>query len=734
MSGERILLVEDEGIVAKDMELRLRALNYVVCGWVTSGEEALASVHERRPDLVLMDIHLSGPMDGIQAAHAIWAVMNIPVVFLTAYADEETVSRAKATHPFGFIVKPFEERDLRATLELAFYKHKMERLLRDREQWLSTTLSSIADGIITTGDTGRITYLNPVAEALTGWFSQEAVGRRMEEVFTVEGEAGIESAAVPSELDQSCASPEPVTRRGILRSQTGASVPVEFRAAPIRTDGDGSAGEVVVVRDVSERREAEARLTSLLHDLQRSNADLSDQKGFLAALFDANPSAIMVVDEHFRVQMANGALQRAFGTPGGKRDAPALPGDLLHCPYSRRESGDCGAREECQVCQLRLPILGALAGQEVSRRRAELVLLDRGKPRAMVFLVSAAPFEFKGTKMALVVLEDVTELSSLRSILKAEQDFAGIVGRDPRMLELYETIRELAPTGTSVLIQGESGTGKELVARALHSEGYRAGGPFVAVNCGALPDGLIESELFGHQKGSFTGAVRDKKGRFELADGGTVFLDEVGDLGHSVQVKLLRVLETRSFERVGGERAITADVRVVSATHKDLMAEVRAGRFREDLYYRLCVVPLHLPPLRDRVNDIPLLAGHLLAKQCALSGRPRADVSPEALGILMDWPWPGNVRELQNALEYALIKCKEGPIRPEHLPPSVCKGRPRVTAAKSAPGRKRKWLTRAAVDKALSLAGGNKLKAIKILGVSRATLYRFLEKEGRAAN
>jgi PAS domain S-box-containing protein len=323
---------------------------------------------------------------------------------------------------------------------------------------------------------------------------------------------------------------------------------------------------------------------------------------------------------------------------------------------------------------------------------------------------------------------DITELTHLRRRLKTEQCFAGIIGRDPKMLELFDTIREVTEVHVPVLIQGESGTGKELVAAAIHDEGPLVDKPFVPVNCGALPEGVLESELFGHVKGAFTGAVNDRKGRFELADGGTIFLDEIGEIPGSTQVKLLRVLQEGVFQRVGGEEDIKVDVRVISATNKNLAKEVSSGRFREDLYYRLCVVPVYLPPLRERRNDIPILAEHLLKK--AVTGTTHDDItlSSEALDILMDYDWPGNVRELENAIQHALVKCRDNVLLPEHLPSNILK----ITmlaqlSPKKARKRRKHKLDVKSVWKTLAETGGNKIEAADKLGVSRATLYRFLE-------
>jgi PAS domain S-box-containing protein len=321
----------------------------------------------------------------------------------------------------------------------------------------------------------------------------------------------------------------------------------------------------------------------------------------------------------------------------------------------------------------------------------------------------------------LASFRDLTDLFRLELEAGKRTRFANIIGHDDQMLQIFRQIQDLAEYSFPVHISGETGTGKELVANAIHNESNRAGAPFVPINCGALPEGLIESELFGHVKGAFTGAIRDKKGRFELADGGTVFLDEVAELSKLMQVKLLRFLQEGTFEKVGGEETRTVNVRVISATNRDLKKEVARHRFREDLFYRLNVIPIHVPPLRERKNDIPLLIDHFLSEAVERYGHPLHRISKAALALMLDYPWPGNIRELQNALQFSIVRCTDGDIQPENLPLELRQFKTPVCH----PGASYK-LSMDAVQAALKSCGGNKAKAAKQLGVGRATLYRFL--------
>jgi two-component system, NtrC family, response regulator HydG len=325
-------------------------------------------------------------------------------------------------------------------------------------------------------------------------------------------------------------------------------------------------------------------------------------------------------------------------------------------------------------------------------------------------------------------------LESENEYLRAESDgrYGELVGSAPCMQAVFRVIEKGAPTHSSVLISGESGTGKELVAHAIHKLSRRPNGPFIKVNCGALTETLLESELFGHEKGSFTGAVRRKLGRFELADGGTLLLDEIGDISPALQLKLLRVLQEREFERVGGESTVHIDVRVISATNRNLPQEVAAGRFREDLYYRLHIVPLQIPPLRDRREDIPLLTQHFIAK-LAPRANPRVNgIEDSALGRLMSYPWPGNVRELENAIEQALVFSEGTRITVGALPEFLRgeeSGKPlELPKGEMSLPDVLEDLERQLILRAFQKANGVKTETARLLGIKTSALYYKLEK------
>jgi two-component system NtrC family response regulator len=383
--------------------------------------------------------------------------------------------------------------------------------------------------------------------------------------------------------------------------------------------------------------------------------------------------------------------------------------------------------------------------KELSPDTEAVVLTGKSSLDTAVAALRHGAFDYLTKPCKLAALEallrrvaDKRELTNkYRAVQQRLQRLEGgsnLIGESPVMLRVQQLISRVAPTNSTVLVRGETGTGKELVARALHDQSARAGGPLVAINCGALPENLIESELFGHRKGAFTGADEHRTGLFEVADGGTLFLDEIGELPKALQVRLLRFLESGEVRRVGENESFTCDVRVVCATHRPLEEMVETEQFREDLWFRVNTFEIVLPPLRERPEDIPLLAQHL-----ALRFQPHAhadDVlfTPEALSLMSEYSWPGNVRELANAIEHAMILCDEGPIRPEHLPAHLASRRLARPTLRAVGGRQSlREMEMQAIYEALQRHDGSKPKAADELGISLKTLYNKINQATTSA-
>jgi DNA-binding NtrC family response regulator len=332
-------------------------------------------------------------------------------------------------------------------------------------------------------------------------------------------------------------------------------------------------------------------------------------------------------------------------------------------------------------------------------------------------------------KRALSQRELVMQHRALLEELEKKSQFASIIGRSAPMKKIFEVVKQVAPTKASVLITGESGVGKEMIADALHYNSPRRDKPLIKVHCAALTETLLESELFGHEKGAFTGAISRKRGRFELANLGTIFLDEIGEISQNVQLKLLRVLQQKTFERVGGEETLEVDVRVLAATNRELKAEISRGAFREDLYYRLNVVNIFIPPLRERRDDIHLLAAAFLKEISAENSKQIDGIDPKARSALYNYSWPGNVRELRNSVESAVVLCKGSVITPEDLPPTIVSGTDE-SQIKLDVGLSLAESEKEIIRSTLNQLSGNKTKTAEVLGIGRRTLHRKIQEYG----
>ncbi len=561
-SSPRVLVVEDEAIVALDIRSQLEQLGYVVVGTAATAGQACRLADELQPDLVMMDIHLQGEADGIDAAAEIRRRRPVPVVFLTAYADSDTVARAKGVEPYGYLVKPFNESDLRTTIEIALHKDRTDRAVRQSRDDLLTILDVQRQGTLLVNEQEQVTFLSRAAQEMLNVETENARGRHW--------------------------------------------------------------------RDVLRLSPAEAR-----------------------------------------------QVAAELGRAGGRRR--------------------------------KVPV--ALGDANDARLHVEIEVQDdpRDADRKILFLY------------------DMSDVHRLRRKLEESASFEGIVGKSDSIRQVVRLIEDLGRVDSTVLIEGESGTGKELVAQAIHQRSGRREEQFLPLNCAGLSEELAASQLFGHAKGAFTGAVEARPGLFEAVGGGTLFLDEIGELPPRVQSTLLRVLEEKAVMRLGETKSRPVNPRIIVASNLDLATEAAEGRFRADLLYRIRVARVCLPPLRKRREDIPLLVATFLAEHRAVTGKDIREVSDAAMSALITYDWPGNVRELKNVLEFAVIRAAETTLQFDELPEEVTapKQPPLDDASTELLGDKK-----ARILAALERAGGNRKAAAKILGIGRATLYRHLANLG----
>ncbi len=439
------------------------------------------------------------------------------------------------------------------------------------------------------------------------------------------------------------------------------------------------------------------------------SSDVASQREM--AILDSVNEGVFTVDPDWRISAFNHAAERITGVT---RDQAV--------------GSRCCDVFRASVCEANCPLRRTMeSGTPVLNATAHIINADGD--RVPIRIGTSLLREGDGSIIGGVeTFQDLTQVEQLQKELEHRYTFEDIVGRSPAMTRLFEILPQVADSSSTVLIEGPSGTGKELFARAIHNLSPRKDGPFVPVNCAALPDTLLESELFGHKAGAFTDAKRDKPGRFALAQGGTIFLDEIGDVSPAMQVRLLRVLQERVVEPLGGVEPVPVDVRVIAATNRDLGKLLQAGDFREDLYYRVRVVHLELPGLAERREDIPLLIDHLIVKFNRLQGKHIAGVSDEVLARLMEHDYPGNVRELENIIEQAFVLCRGGLIELNHLPPEL---RPSSTAGPTA-GQPMSLdaIEKLFITEALQRRRGSRKLAARDLGINVSTLYRKIKTLG----
>ncbi|HSR37142.1 MAG TPA: sigma 54-interacting transcriptional regulator, partial [Desulfurivibrionaceae bacterium] len=474
-----------------------------------------------------------------------------------------------------------------------------------------------------------------------------------------------------------------------IKGKDGHTIPISISVAPL-TDPEGD-----VIGGVETFRDLTAVMTKDL-------------------VLESIADGVFTVDRNWRITSFNRAAETITGWK--REDAIGKScADVFH-------SSICG--ENCAIAQ------SLYSGKPVANRS---IFIRDVAGKEVPISISAAPLlDHEGNVIGGVeTFRDLSLVTELRRQLSKRYTFGEIISKSPKMQNLFRILPEIAGSPSNVLVLGESGTGKELVARAIHGASPRSDGPFVAVNCGALPETLLESELFGYKAGAFTDAKQDRAGRFAAAEGGTLFLDEIGDIPAALQVKLLRVLQEKVYEPLGSNKPVKADVRIIAATNRDLQTHVKEGFFREDLFYRLNVVRIQLPPLRERKEDIPMLADHFTKQFSAEQGKNILGVSEQTMAILMRYDFPGNIRELENIIEYAFILCHGGLILPEHLPdPFAPTGKGAAETETLVLGKPQtlEEIERQAIHQALERNQWKRLATCRELGISKDTLRRKIER------
>lgn len=576
---KKILIVEDESLVGHHLKLILTAAGYKVTGISESVNEAMASIDEQKPDLVLLDIHLKGVLNGIDLARKL-TERNMAFVYLTANFQGTLLEEAKSTMPFGFIVKPFREDDLLTTLDVAFYRHQNSlESRRQQEMELNQKLKEIRNH-----DGGITQKLQQVADNLQ------------------------------------------------------MHVPFDYLNFIIRKAGNATATSIGFLRIGFNEYQ-------VLGEQEFMNVTGTD-RGRLKNIYESLPivsKAKCFNDEEFDNLCNQNPLSKIIADTYDFESSlffPALPGnsELVRYEFYNRKGNTYSQQHIALLSRLLNPLSSVLEADQ----RDNII----NSPSNLFPANSPSPAQSK----------------------EKARNFDGIVGQSRPMLTVLDHIATISPLDTSVLILGESGTGKERVAKSIHALSGRVNKPLVVVNCASLPANLIESELFGHEKGAYTGALEKRIGKFEMANGGTIFLDEIGELPIDLQVKLLRVLQEQEIERLGGKGPIKIDVRIIAATNRDLEKEMEEGRFRLDLYYRLFVFPILIPSLKERIDDIPALANHFISYYSKKYKKSINGISPEVLAQMLDYPWPGNVRELEHFIERSILLSKGTVIEEVALP------------------------------------------------------------------
>ena len=568
---------------------------------------------------------------------------------------------------------------------------KAERALRSLKERQQTILGDIEEGYIEVDLNGTTVFCNDSFSRITGYTVKELIGLNFREYMT-ESMAKAVFAAYNKVYNSG------VPNRGFhyeITTKNGVKRIIENSISLTRDSKGHRIGFRSVVRDITDRKQTEKEL-----EMHRSR---------LQAIFGSVKDAIITVDAKMVVVEANKAVENICGLAPQKITGRVFTNCSTQCNKNCHE------------------VIKETLRSKTTIREYQIECSHSHRPQQRV-VVTSSPLLNRDNKFmgSVVVIRDITRLSDLERELRERHQFQKIIGKSSKLQDLYGLLNDLANLKTTVLITGESGTGKSLVAKALHYSGNRALKPLVTVNCSVLSENLLESELFGHVKGAFTGAIKDTPGRLQTAHDGTILLDEIGDISPRIQLKLLRILEEKEFERVGESIPIKVNARVIACTNQDLKEKVRLGEFREDLYYRLKVVEVKMPSLRERVEDIPLLVEHFCNAFNKSFQKNIQGLSDEVLNVFMNYTWQGNVRELRHSIEHAFVLCRGPIISLDHIPAEIRE----YSRAKKWICEKRPVEEQEKIRMVLDKTDWNKTKAARLLGIDRSTLYRKIYKYG----
>ncbi len=554
----------------------------------------------------------------------------------------------------------------------------------------------IPDGIVVVSKDQKIIVFNEAASRITGFVEDGVIGKDFRVLFSeINNDAKLILESIEENRTYSNLSINITDSKNRVKNVLASITPIQ--------KDDEVLSVVLVFRNTKE-------MLTMAEEIEEKTQELIDQKNKLDAIFNSNIEGTFTIDNDWNVTSFNRSAEKITGF----------------------KKSEAIGRKCWEIFNSSLCRNGCHMEQTMHKGKStignELEIISKRGLKLPIKVNSGILLNNKNEKIGAVeTFIDMSEIKNLSNHLKTQFKFSNIIGNNKNMDKVFNLLESVAETDSSVLVTGESGTGKELVARAIHLSSNRSKGPFIALNCSAFAETLIESELFGHEKGAFTGAVNSKTGRFELANNGTLFLDEIGDISPQVQTKLLRVLETRQFERVGGNKVININVRIIAATNKEIIKEIEEGRFREDLYYRINVMNIHLPPLRERMDDFPLLVSHVIKKYNEKFSKNVTHFSPDAFDFLQNYSWPGNIRELENVIEHCFVVCRSDIIQIEHLPDrikhiSITKG---INTSNLIQNVERNLLI-----EVLKKHNGNKSKASRELNINPSTLWRKMKKLG----